>query len=331
MDFERQESADRLCGREAFCPSNARYISLFSFFSIELFVVHRAFVVINKKNSSLFSSIGFFSFLRLLMSIQTLTLPTLSVSQGGNLSTNRQTTAVRQQQSRTPTSADSNNNKKKKAAVVQTVVLVVLVAMAVIVLLLVIAAVFLAARNTRLHQAHLKTSFPHQPILWTDKDKQNFEKRCREDHRLSEGNIFVAISSYRDPELCLTLEDLFEKAHCKQRLWVGIVEQNDPSDEASCHFENFSSKHKSQCRIIHVNWKEAQGPCVARAKCETLWKNEPYFLLVDSHMRFEPGWDVELLHMLFKCRRPKRTVITMYPQVFLFIKIFTKKCLKYLF
>lgn len=36
--------------------------------------------------------------------------------------------------------------------------------------------------------------------------------------------------------------------------------------------------------------------------------------MCDSHMRFEPGWDAELLDMLAKTERPKRTIITMYPE-----------------
>jgi hypothetical protein len=56
--------------------------------------------------------------------------------------------------------------------------------------------------------------------------------------KITEPSIFVAISSYRDPELCVTLIDLMDKAYNPDRVYIGVVEQNDPLDVYSAHAKN---------------------------------------------------------------------------------------------
>jgi hypothetical protein len=46
-----------------------------------------------------------------------------------------------------------------------------------------------------------------------------------------------------------------------------------------------------------------------------LFKNEMFFLQIDSHMLFVPGWDVECIHQLALCDSDK-PVITTYPHDF---------------
>lgn len=135
---------------------------------------------------------------------------------------------------------------------------------------------------------------------------------------LKNSTIFVAISSFRDKELCLTIEDLFSKAMVPERVFVGIVQQNDYKNDEPCCFaenSNISQYLKSyNLRILTWHYSKAKGPTYARSFCERLWNNEDYFMQIDSHMRFEYGWDCALIHMLFQTPRPYKTVITMYPE-----------------
>ena len=57
---------------------------------------------------------------------------------------------------------------------------------------------------------------------------------------------------------------------------------------------------------------EAAGPCWARHLAQGLWQGEDYFLQLDSHMRFRPGWDVYLLETLRRCPSA-RPVLSTYP------------------
>jgi hypothetical protein len=131
--------------------------------------------------------------------------------------------------------------------------------------------------------------------------------------------IFVAISSFRDPELCLTLQDLYDKALYPERVFVGVLQQvDDENDASSCFAQNAylppNINRDDHLRIIQWHYSLGKGPTVARHHCETLWKKEDWMLLVDSHMRFEPGWDALLLDQVYQCPRPLMTVITSYPE-----------------
>lgn len=143
------------------------------------------------------------------------------------------------------------------------------------------------------------------------KEIATMKKQFRRKEKLTKSTIFVGISSYRDPELCVTIEDLFKKALNPERITVGIVEQNDPSDPETCHAKN-AKVDQSKLRITTIKYQDSLGPTFARSQCEKHWKGEEYYLMCDSHMKFETGWDAEVLEMLWKTKRPKRTIITWY-------------------
>lgn len=154
----------------------------------------------------------------------------------------------------------------------------------------------------------------------TEEDKKEimkkFNKTLEVKPFLASASIAVMISSYRDSELCITLKDLFEKSLFPERLFIKIVEQNDVEDHRNCFSENadIDKELKKHIKVYKMNYKDAKGPTHARSICETLWDGEEYHMMIDSHMRFEPGWDLLLLDMLYKCPNPKRTVITSYPE-----------------
>jgi hypothetical protein len=133
--------------------------------------------------------------------------------------------------------------------------------------------------------------------------------------------IFVSIVNYRDSEGPLTVMDLVEKASFPDRIFVGYVYQGDYQDEGMIHGSNdFDSKRMKQFisnnfRSLFLPTKDARGPCYARHLASTLWENEPYYLQIDSHMRFRPGWDSYLMDLLEKIKTEQKgnPVITTYP------------------
>jgi predicted 2-oxoglutarate/Fe(II)-dependent dioxygenase YbiX/peroxiredoxin len=114
--------------------------------------------------------------------------------------------------------------------------------------------------------------------------------------------IFINIASYRDPECQWTVKDLFEKANNPDRIFVGICWQFDEAEDAHC-FE--VSTRPDQVRIHPVDWRDAEGVCWARLMTQKLWDGEEYTLMIDSHMRFVPGWDDLLIAELAKCASAK--------------------------
>lgn len=156
------------------------------------------------------------------------------------------------------------------------------------------------------------------PIGFDEKQRRELLEKYQNDKECFNSTIMISISSYRDPELCLTLRDMIEKSINPSRLYFCIFEQNDPTDEDICHAKTILKTNlpikPEQFRIETIHFSEAKGPTYARAMCEKLWRGEKYYLMVDSHMRVEPGWDAELIKQLQLTHRPYKTVLTMYPE-----------------
>ena len=71
-----------------------------------------------------------------------------------------------------------------------------------------------------------------------------------------------------------------------------------------------------QIREIRLDYREATGPCKARALAQELWAEEEYYLQLDAHMRFAPGWDdalVQWLHQAEAEHPGSKAVISTYP------------------
>src|SRR5262245_39346844 len=128
--------------------------------------------------------------------------------------------------------------------------------------------------------------------------------------RRTKPRIFVSIAAYRDPECQHTIKELFESARHPQRINVGLVWQGDRENDGQC-FEVRAPRPK-QVRRIEIDWRDSKGTCWAKAYKEQLWRDEEYLFQIDSHMRFEPGWDETLIAMHGACPSAK-AVLTTYP------------------
>ena len=107
--------------------------------------------------------------------------------------------------------------------------------------------------------------------------------------------IFVQIAAYRDPELLPTIRDCIAQAKRPENLRFGIAWQHAEEDEwdTLAEFEN-----DSRFRILDIPYLETKGTCWARYQIQQLWEGEEYTLQLDSHHRFERGWDSILINMI---------------------------------
>jgi glycosyltransferase involved in cell wall biosynthesis len=106
--------------------------------------------------------------------------------------------------------------------------------------------------------------------------------------------IFIQIASYRDPQLKITIDDCINNAKHPENLTFGICNQYHPDDE----FNIDDYRSDSRFRIIDVLYSDAKGVCWARNQVQQVYDGEEYTLQIDSHMRFEKNWDVELIDMI---------------------------------
>jgi hypothetical protein len=128
------------------------------------------------------------------------------------------------------------------------------------------------------------------------------------------GAIFVAIANYRDSETSHTLRDLFAKAAHPERVFAGVFSQVVPGTDDDCLPDHLPhGAPEGHLRELRAHASESLGACWARSRVfEALLQGEEYVLQIDSHSRFEPGWDKRLIDMLRACPSP-RALLTAYP------------------
>lgn len=124
--------------------------------------------------------------------------------------------------------------------------------------------------------------------------------------------IFVSIASYCDPVLPFTLERAVATASDPRRLHFGVVEQS-PAPRARL-------PGAARLTQVHLDARDARGPCWARAIAMTLHDGEEWFLQLDSHMDFDPGWDARLIAQAMALGAPERALaLSSYPNAFCFV------------
>ncbi len=118
--------------------------------------------------------------------------------------------------------------------------------------------------------------------------------------------IFVSIASYRDSEIIHTVKSLIDNADNPELLRIVIFEQNHEKDITiqGIYPEN-------QVLVLQTDYLNAKGPYWARYIIQQEYKDEEYYMQIDSHMRVIPKWDTILKHILDLV--PKPGVLTQYP------------------
>lgn len=163
-------------------------------------------------------------------------------------------------------------------------------------------------------------------MIWVLSSKKEFKQTImrqkamqRVDEDDQKNRIFVSIASYRDPECGKTINSLYTNADHPFAIDVGVCQQNSASDEdCIAVYESVARAwspmvYTDQIGVIRVPHEEATGPCWARDQIESkLYEGQPYFLQIDSHMRFCKGWDTFLTHELL-ATGDDRAILTGYP------------------
>jgi hypothetical protein len=124
--------------------------------------------------------------------------------------------------------------------------------------------------------------------------------------------IFVSIASYRDPELQWTIKSAIANANNPDNLYFGVVHQGVDS-------ELFDIQEIKNISITKMHPKEARGAGYARAKAMELYCGQEYFLQIDSHTRFVPGWDSISIDQLNRAKNisgHSRVMLSYFPAPF---------------
>ena len=127
-------------------------------------------------------------------------------------------------------------------------------------------------------------------------------------------DVFVAIASYRDPDLPDTLRSL--TAGSDARLRVAVISQTRADDDRlRDQVEDAAATARTaghQVAIIDIDAGEVRGVGIPRAMAAALWQGEPWFLCADSHMTFDPNWPTTMQGESARTTRPDRAILTTY-------------------
>ena len=124
---------------------------------------------------------------------------------------------------------------------------------------------------------------------------------------ISKPSIFVSIASYRDPELIPTIEDMLQTWSGETCITINVCLQDTEFNCMEVIKRNFPNLF-----VDFVDYKNSKGVCNARKRLQEMVRNETYFLQIDSHMRFIPNWDQELVSNLLQTKNPK-AILSCYP------------------
>jgi len=108
---------------------------------------------------------------------------------------------------------------------------------------------------------------------------------------------------------------MLENAKRPKNLRIGVARQFHPDDK----FDDLSEfENDSRFRILNIPHEEAEGVCWARNLVQQLYKDEEYTLQIDSHMRFAPNWDDEMIKMVKQLQKKgyKKPLLTGYVSSF---------------
>lgn len=124
--------------------------------------------------------------------------------------------------------------------------------------------------------------------------------------------IFVSIASLADLELYPTVLDMIQKADKPENLFISVFSQDDDHPALEQIFEYYNIKNSYR----KTTTKSARGLGFARFMTREGVERDDckYYLQIDSHMRFDPGWDTALI--LWYERMHKiwgKSIISTYP------------------
>src|SRR5205085_10393674 len=110
------------------------------------------------------------------------------------------------------------------------------------------------------------------------------------------------------------LERAVATAADASRLHFGVVDQSPAGSP------RVAVPGRARLSLVRVDARDARGPCWARAIAMSLHDGEDWFLQLDSHMDFDPGWDDRLVKQALALGAPQRPlVISSYPDAFSFV------------
>ena len=124
-------------------------------------------------------------------------------------------------------------------------------------------------------------------------------------------SIFINIAGYHDYEIVKTIEDLIDKSSKQNELKFGIHSVFEEEDTIGVpKLENV--------KYISSKAPNNLGPALGRYIAHSLYDNEDYYFVIDSHTRVDKDWDVEFINDIeyYKGLGLDKPLLTAYPTMY---------------
>ena len=131
--------------------------------------------------------------------------------------------------------------------------------------------------------------------------------------------IFVSIASLDDKELPATVENAIKSAEYPDRIVLGVSIAS--SDKKLFNLiKKIQKAYPNNIRILYTKIKSSNqenlvGVGRGRIRAFSLYKQEDYFLQIDSHSMFSDGWDTDLVDLLNQAKshiKSEKVILTAY-------------------
>jgi hypothetical protein len=107
--------------------------------------------------------------------------------------------------------------------------------------------------------------------------------------------IFIAVPSLKDPEIFKTVSSIYKNAKKPENVYVGLFYQYITDQEKSFVEEEMSQYSNLRLKAEFV--KNSIGLSKGRNTAMSLYDGETYILQIDSHTKFDKGWDLNLINI----------------------------------
>ena len=126
-------------------------------------------------------------------------------------------------------------------------------------------------------------------------------------------SIFIQISSYHDYELPKTIDNFINNSSGKNDIFFGVhyVFENE---------DNIKIQNYNNIRFIASKAPDNLSPGLGRYLAHSLYNNEDYYMVIDSHSRVCKDWDELLISDIsyYKELGHNKPVLTSYPATYFY-------------
>jgi hypothetical protein len=137
---------------------------------------------------------------------------------------------------------------------------------------------------------------------------KNLIKECGVSNRkmgTRPNTIFVTIACYRDHVIQSTIDDLLSKADDPYKITVGVFLQQKADENL------IPNTYGDRVRVDVQEPGHIFSVCACRNRAMCLIDEEEYVLQIDSHTRFQKGWDTQLIN-LHKSLDNEKALLSVY-------------------